>query len=92
MQYLRQRLYLHKHPSSGIYGTGNFEDKACETAGIDSLIVLNTLNAARLQEMADEHCVHHNHTNLPICKTIVVLCCFPFTIMLCKNVVSLPIL
>lgn len=55
MQYLGQHLCLHKHPSSDIYGAGNFGDKGCKTAGIDSLIALKTLNAARLSDVVEGH-------------------------------------
>lgn len=54
MQYLGH-LCLHKHPSSDIYGTGNFGDKGCKTARIDSLIALKTLNAARLSDVVEGH-------------------------------------
>lgn len=64
MRYLGQHLCLHKHPSRDIYGTGNFGDKGCKTAGIDSLIALKTLNAARLLDAVEEHLEHHKHSSL----------------------------
>lgn len=53
MQYLGQHLCLLKHPSSDIYGTGNFGDKGCKTAGVDSLIALKTLNATQLLDVVE---------------------------------------
>lgn len=63
MQHLRQRLYLHKHPSSGIYGT-NFGDKACKTVAIDSLIALKTPNDCLIWLRCTFQ--HHQHSSFQL--------------------------
>lgn len=55
MQCVGQHLCLLKHPSSDIYATGNFGDKGCKTAWVDSLIALKTLNATQLSDVVEGH-------------------------------------
>jgi len=55
MQHLGQRLCLSGHPSTGVYGIGNFWDEAWKTAPIDRLITWETQEAGKQSEVVQEY-------------------------------------